>query len=119
MREYAKEKIKGLLEANIIENTDSHYAFPFLFVKKATSEKNKPKYRMAVDYRMLNEILEGYPYPIPDIREILERFSGKKYYTILDLHSAFFKIVLRPEDTKNWHLLLNTKLMYQSASPLD
>lgn len=99
IREYAREEIKKLLEANIIEKSNSNYAFPVLFVRKKSTDKQKqPKYRMAVDYRMLNEILEGYPYPVPDIKELLQRISGKQFYTVLDLHSAFFQINLRPED---------------------
>lgn len=98
IRQYAQGELKKLLEANIIEKSTSSYAFPVLFVKKKSATKEKPKYRLACDYRMLNAILEGYTYAIPDIHELLQRMSGKKYYTVLDLHSAFFQINLRPED---------------------
>lgn len=98
VREYAQTEIRKLLEANIIEKSTSSYAFPVLFVKKKTAENQELKYRMAVDYRLLNAILEGYAYPIPDIRELLQKISGKKYFTVLDLHSAFFQINLQPQD---------------------
>ena len=102
VKKYAKEEIDKLLEANIIEPSSSRYAFPVVFVKKkSTSKTNNPehiKYRMACDYRLLNEILDPLPYPIPDIKEILQSISGKKYYTVLDFNSAFFQINLKPED---------------------
>lgn len=98
VREYAQAEIRKLLEANIIEKSKSSYAFPVLFVKKKTAENQELKYRLACDYRLLNAILEGYAYPIPDIRELLQKISGKKYYTVLDLHSAFFQINLQPQD---------------------
>lgn len=98
VKQYAQEELRKLLEAKIIEKSDSDYAFPVLFVKKKGTEKNLVRYRMAVDYRTLNEILEGFPYPVPDVKDVLQAISGKKFYTTLDLHSAFFQIILRPED---------------------
>lgn len=53
---------------------------------------------MAYDYRLLNEVLQAYNYPIPDIKEVLYSRRGKKFYTVLELHSAFFQINLRSED---------------------
>lgn len=101
VRQYAKKEIQDLLKAKIIERSNSHYAFPVIFVKKKQNIKDKgkeAKYRMAIDYRLLNQILQTYSYPIPDIKDILYLISGKKFYTVLDLHSAFFQIMLRPED---------------------
>lgn len=97
-KDYAQQEIRKLLEAKIIEKSDSDYAFPVLFVKKKSTDKEKIRYRMAVDYRTLNEILEGFPYPVPDAKTILQAMSGKKLYSVLDLHSAFFQINLRPQD---------------------
>lgn len=55
---------------------------------------------MAVDYRVLNEILQNYAYPILDIKQILRTISVKKCYTVLDLHSTFYQINLREGDTE-------------------
>lgn len=99
IKEYAKKEIQELLEANIIQKSDSNYAFPVIFVRKKSNDNKETKFRMAIDFRLLNEILESYPYPIPDIKEILQNISAKKYYTVLDLHSAFFQILVRPEDS--------------------
>lgn len=52
---------------------------------------------MVIDNRLLNQVLQTYSYPTPDIKEILYSISGKRY-TVLDLHSAFFQINLMPED---------------------
>lgn len=57
-------------------------------------------FKMAVDYRLLNKILEPSSYRISDIKEILKDISGKKYYVVLDLHSGFFQINLKPEDSQ-------------------
>lgn len=44
------------------------------------------------------EILEGFPYPVQDVKDILQSISGKKCYTVLCLHYAFFQVNLRPKD---------------------
>ena len=102
VQKFAKQEIDELLEANIIEKSDSNYAFPIILVKKKPNSKtNNPdqiRHRLAIDYRLLNAITEKTPYPIPHIHEILQRISGKKFYTVLDFHSAFFQINLKPED---------------------
>lgn len=103
VKKYAKKEIQKLLKANIIQKSDSNYAFPVIFAKKKRNNKNEDikdgKYRMAVGFRLLNEILESFSYPIPEIKDILQTMSGKRYYTLLDLHSDFFQINVRPEDS--------------------
>lgn len=102
VKEYARAEIDRLLRANIIKKSTSDYAFPVIFVKKKGTQtdenKEEVRFRMATDFRLLNEILQNYAYPIPDIKRILQTIGGKKYYTVLDLHSAFYQILLREED---------------------
>lgn len=102
VKEYARQEIDKLLKANIIKKSNSDYAFPVVFVKKKAVQQSsgQVRYRLAVDYRVLNEILQNYAYPIPDIKQILRTISGKKFYSVLDLHSAFYQINLREEDTE-------------------
>lgn len=59
VKEYAQGKLRKLLKANIIELSDSDYAFPVLFVKKKSTENNAVRYRLTVDYRNINDILAG------------------------------------------------------------
>ena len=102
IKKFAKREIDELLDANIIERSNSNYSFPALFVKKKANSKNSnPEnitLRMTIDFRLLNAITENITYPVPDIREILQNISGKKFYTVLDFHAAFFQIQLKPED---------------------
>lgn len=100
-KKYAQEEIAKLLEAGIIEPTTSNYSFPVIFVKKKSppdADPSKLKFRMAVDYRLLNCITESYQICLPRISEILHNIAGKEYYCVLDLKSAFFQIKLDPRD---------------------
>lgn len=59
----------------------SNYNFPILFVKrKPTSKKSKDlKFRMVVDYRLLNSITESFKIFLPQITDILQNTSGKNF----------------------------------------
>jgi hypothetical protein len=91
----AEGELRQLQEAGIIESTMSSYAFPIIFVKKKS--KGEQKYRMAIDFRLLNEITMLYKVAIPKIKEIVQTISGFKYYTTVDLKAAFMQIILPPE----------------------
>lgn len=99
-KEYAQEEIKKLLEAGIIEPSSSNYCFPVIFVKKKAlpGENNKQKFRMVVDYRLLNSITEAHKICLPKITDIIQNISGKTWYSVLDLKSAFFQICLQDKD---------------------
>lgn len=99
-KEYAQQEIKSLLDAGIIEPSSSNYCFPVIFVKKKSlpGEDNKQKFRMVVDYRLLNSITESHKICLPKITDIIQNISGKTWYSVLDLKSAFFQICLQDKD---------------------
>lgn len=45
----------------------------------------KPKWRLVIDYRKLNEVTIDDKFPIPNIDEILEKLGRSQYFTTLDL----------------------------------
>nr|GBL67533.1 Retrovirus-related Pol polyprotein from transposon opus [Araneus ventricosus]GBL68087.1 Retrovirus-related Pol polyprotein from transposon opus [Araneus ventricosus] len=95
--DFAKQEIQKLLEAGIIEPSTLNYSFPIIFVKKKSDSK-KLKFRMVVDYRLLNSVTESFKIYLPKIADILHEISGKKWYSVLDLKSAFFQIKLKNSD---------------------
>ena len=48
----------------------------------------------AIDYRSLNEILEGDSYPLPNIDSLLDQVAGKQIFSSLDTSQAFLSIKL-------------------------
>lgn len=93
-----KKQLEEMLEANIIEKSDSHVSFPLLIVKKKnpTSDPNKQKYRVVTDFRDLNKHLKYPRYKLPLINQQLEKLCGGELYTSLDLSSSFHQIALHP-----------------------
>ena len=70
---------------------------PYASCLHVVSRKNgKP--RVCVDYRNLNatSVLEAYP--IPHIQSMMDNLYGSKYFSVLDLKSAYFNVPIRKED---------------------
>lgn len=92
LNEYIQENLrKGFIKAS-----SSPAGAPVLFVKKADGTL-----RLCVDYRGLNEITIKNRYPLPLIRETLDRLSKAKWYTKLDLRQGYNQIrMARGEEWK-------------------
>ena len=56
--------------------------------------------RITVDYKTLNNITEKIAYPLPIIDEIFNNLANAVYYTVLDLRSAYYQVVLHPDSRK-------------------
>jgi hypothetical protein len=101
VRPHAQKEIEELLKAGIIEESTSHYSFPVIFVKKKNSKTNDPKlikYRMATDFRLLNQLTPLFPFKLPHIKTLLQEIAGQELYTVLDLKAAFFQINVPQEE---------------------
>ena len=86
---YLDAEIDKLLRDGIIAPTVSPWASPCLLVPKADNN-----FRLCVDYRALNKIIEDDVYPLPNIGEIIMDLGGTKVFTSLDLMSAFHQVKL-------------------------
>lgn len=98
LREYLEENLsKGFIRAS-----KSSAASPVLFVKKPDGTL-----RFCVDYRGLNTITKKNRYPLPRIDETLSRLGKAKFFTRLDLRSAFNLIRIREGD--EWKTAFRTR----------
>ena len=98
LREYLEENLgKGFIRAS-----RSPAASPVIFVRKPGGGL-----RFCVDYRTLNAITVKNRYPIPLIRETLDRLCRAKYYTKLDIISAFNRLRIAKGD--EWKTAFRTR----------
>lgn len=86
-----QETIDKLLKEGIIQPSELPYASPIVLVRK------NGKLRMCVDYRGINKLTIRDNFPLPLIEDCLEYFSGKKYFSTLDLKSGFHQVPMRPD----------------------
>ena len=101
-----QDAVKKYLEEHLgkgfIRNSSSQAAAPILLVKKPGGG-----IRVCVDYRELNELTVKNRYPIPQIRETLDRISKAKIFTKLDVVAAFNR--LRIKEGQEWLTAFNTR----------
>lgn len=87
-----KEYLIDNLKKGFIEASNSPFAAPVLFVKKANGGL-----RFCIDFRRLNAITKRDEYPLPLIDETLARVSKARIFTKLDIRQAFHRIRMHPD----------------------
>lgn len=90
-----EQQVAKLLENNLIEESYSPFAAPVTLAFKRDEEK---KSRLCIDFRDLNKIVIPQAQPFPLIDDLILKARNCKYFTSLDINSAFWSIPLRIED---------------------
>ena len=94
-RQEIEEQIKNLLERGLISESSSPFAAPVtLALKKGEMRKS----RLCIDFTGLNKLVVPESHPFPKLEDILERIANCKYFTTLDVNSAFWCIPIRVQD---------------------
>lgn len=93
-----KAQVTKLLENELIEYSQSPYNSPLILVPKKSTDGTK-KWRLCVDFRMLNRKLIPDKHPLPRMDDILDGLGRAKYFSVIDLHSGFHQIPLN-EDSR-------------------
>ena len=88
-----RKEIETLLEYDMIEPFKSPWACGVLMAKKKGDQL-----RFCCDFRELNSVTVKDAYPIPRTDESLSKSGDAKFFTPLDLWSAFWQVALRKQD---------------------
>src|SRR5699024_3324254 len=73
----AQKQVDDLLEAGVIERDEnSDWASPIVMVPKKSSNGEK-RWRMAIDYRYVNKLLQDDNYPLPVIKDLFNQLYCK------------------------------------------
>jgi len=89
-------QVNKLLENDLIEPSCSNYNSPLILVPKPVLNGEK-RWRMCVDYRLINKKLIADKYPLPRIDEILDGLGRAKYFSIIDLFQGFHQVPLEKD----------------------
>ena len=87
-----------MLKDGIISASISQWNAPLLVVPKKADASGKPRLRVVVDFRKLNELTIGDSFPLPNITDILDQLGNAKYFTTLDLASGYHQIPMAERD---------------------
>ena len=97
-----REYIESSLAKGWIRPSESPAGAPILFVPKKDGGL-----RLCVDYRGLNRVTIRNRHPLPLISETLDRLSGAKRFTRLDLRDAYHRIRIKRGD--EWKTVFRTR----------
>jgi len=97
-----KKYLKNNLAKGFIQVSSSSATSSILFVKKSSEGL-----RFCVNYRGLNAMTVKNRYPLPLIRETLDRLAKAKYYIKLDIIAVFNKLRMAYED--EWKTAFRTR----------
>jgi ribonuclease HI len=93
-RKIINEQTKGMVEQGIIEESLSPWAAPVVLVEKPGQPG---KWRLCIDYRAMNKVVEHLVWPIPRIDESIDLLRKAKYFSCLDLAWGFWALPLDAE----------------------
>jgi transposase InsO family protein len=83
-----EEEINQLLAQGLIEESDSAYASPVVYVRKKDGSL-----RLCVDYRQINaKCHSNIAYPMQDLSSMLEKVSRSRFISTFDLLKCYWQI---------------------------
>ena len=104
-QKFVDEEILRLEEAGLISKSMSDFNSPLIVVPKK-ADKDKPgelQLRMVIDYRQVNKNIRTSRdksgkvvanFPIPNIDNLLSKFQGARFFSAIDIRSAYHHIGL-------------------------
>lgn len=93
-KEEIDKQIKKFLDSDLIEPSRSNYNSPIILVPKPPLNGEK-RWRLCIDYRMVNKKLIADKFPLPRIESILDNLGRAKFFSILDLYGGFHQVPLQ------------------------
>jgi len=93
-REFIQAEVEKLLAQDIIEHSRSPWRAQVLVVRGDTK-----KDRTVVDYsQTVNRFTQLDAYPLPNIEEVVNNVAQDKFYSSVDLRSAYYQVPLREDE---------------------
>jgi hypothetical protein len=86
------KEVSQLLEAGIIEESESPWAAPIVLVPKPNGTD-----RLCTDFRKLNGLSVPDPFPMPRVEVLIDRVGQSRFITKLDMTKGYWQIPMHPE----------------------
>jgi hypothetical protein len=89
LRQEVDNQIQDMLRKGVIRESNSPWSAPVVLVPKKSAQR-QPKYRLCVDYRLLNKVTKFDNYPLPKFEETTSTLAGSRLFTVLDCYAGFW-----------------------------
>ena len=90
---YISEETQRLLERDVIKPSTSPWSAQVIL-----SSKKDGSYRYCVDFCRLNSVTVKEHYPVPRVEDMIDTLAGAKFFSTLDLISAYHACEIHPDD---------------------
>ena len=97
-RDEVEQQVGELLEKGIIRTSRSPDNTSLWVVPKKPDQSGKPRWRIVLDFRPLNEKTIPTAYPLVNITDIFDHVGEARYYTVIDCVSGFHQITVDDTD---------------------
>ena len=87
--------LEKMLDAGVIQESVSDWASSPVLIRKRDGSV-----RWCIDYRALNEVTIKDTFPLPIIEDCLDTLAGNVWFSKLDANSAYWQVLVNPEDRK-------------------
>lgn len=87
-----ERQVREGLETGISPNNS-----PVCIVPKNADPKGNKRWRIVIDFRLLNKETITDAYPLPNITDILDQLGGSVYFSVFDLASGYHQIEMDPK----------------------
>ena len=104
--EVIHSRIKELLDVGVIRVSSEEYWAQIHVVRK---DGKKP--RVCVDYRPLNKVSKLFQWPIPDIKQQLQKLRAQTFLMTIDLTDAYHQVAIDKESVK-WTAVRAAGIMF-------
>ena len=90
---FLQEQLRQLLKQGVIRRSKSPWMAPVVLVKRKDGAL-----RTCIDFHKLNKQTLRDAYPLPNIEDMMHDMSGAKYFSSLDVMSAFWNVPVAERD---------------------